>query len=161
MKATDVFKLLHQGVFGVGHILGEGARRRLKAEAASLSLEDHPEEPLMEAVSWDGSMVRVNLRPYLRRNLPLEGLFDAMEKTAGSLEHPEEFLEAWTVFKELVVSGVFEVDREEFQILEDEVRNDETRPHHHSEAYRNAYHPAYRVVRREALEKALDHESIS
>jgi len=59
MRATDVYKLLFQGVFGVGHILSEGARKRLEEEAESLNIEDHPAEPLIERVSADGSMVRM------------------------------------------------------------------------------------------------------
>ncbi|MEE8325475.1 MAG: hypothetical protein V3R58_00380, partial [candidate division NC10 bacterium] len=42
MRATDAYKLIFQGVFGVGHILGEGARKRLEEEAESLDFEDHP-----------------------------------------------------------------------------------------------------------------------
>jgi hypothetical protein len=79
MRATDFYKLLYQGEFGVGHILGEGARKRLQEEAISIDLADHPDEPLVEAVSEDGSMVRVNLRPYLRQRLSLDRLYEAME----------------------------------------------------------------------------------
>ncbi len=71
MRATDFYKLLFQGVFGVGHIPGGGARKRLEEEAESLDIDDHPDEPLIERVSVDGSLVRVNLRPYLRRGFPL------------------------------------------------------------------------------------------
>lgn len=78
MRATDIYKLLYQGVFGVGHLLGESARQRLEAEARTLNLDDHFEEPLIEEVSADGAMLRVNLRPFLRRRLQLDGLFSAM-----------------------------------------------------------------------------------
>ena len=81
MRATDFYKLLFQGVFGVGHIMGSAAWNWLRKETESVDLEGHPEEPLLEGVSADGSMVRVNLRPYLKRGLPLEDLFEAMEKS--------------------------------------------------------------------------------
>jgi hypothetical protein len=153
MRATDIYKLLYQGVFGVGHILGEGARMRLHEEAESIELEDHPGEPLIEAVSPDASMVRVNLRPYLRKGLSLDELYGAMEETAKVRGSPEKFLQAWSVFHGLATSGSLEVDRGELDSLNVEILEQGPRPHHHSEQYRVAYYPAYRVVKRETLER--------
>lgn len=157
MRATDFYKLLYQGVFGVGHIMARGARGWLEKEAEGLNLQEHPEEPLLEEVSADGTMVRVNLRPYLRRGLPLDGLFSAMEasRVEGS---SEEFMDAWVVFKALVASGRMKVDVSELEALDDELRREGCRPHHHSEAYQAAYHPAYRVVTRESLAGILRQE---
>lgn len=155
MAATDVYKLLYQGVFGVGHILGEGARARLIDEAETISLEDHPEEPLVEAVSPDGSMVRVNLRPYLRKGLSLEGLYEAMLETAEIEGDPAKFLEAWNVFKDHVKNGIISINKSDVEALDKEITDEGVRPHHHSEAYREAYYPAYRVVKRDALDKIL------
>jgi hypothetical protein len=155
MRGTDAYKLLFQGVFGVGHILGEGARRRLEEEAESLDLNDHPSETLTERVSMDGSMVRVNLRPYLRRGLPLDRLYMAMEETSKEPSAPEQFHFAWSVFHELASSGAIEVDGEELDFLHRELQREGPRPHHHSESYRDAYYPAYRVVKRELLEEII------
>ncbi len=153
MRATDIYKLLYQGVFGVGHILGKGARKRLHEEAESIDLEDHPCEPLIEGVSSDASMVRVNLRPYLRKGLSLDELYGAMEETAKVRGSPEKFLQAWSVFHGLATSGSLEVDRGELDSLNVEILEQGPRPHHHSEQYRVAYYPAYRVVKRETLER--------
>ena len=153
MRATDAYKLLYQGVFGVGHILGEGARTRLHEEAESIDIEDHPSEPLTEAVSSDASIVRVNLRPYLRKGLSLDELYEAMEEAAKVRGFPEKFLQAWSVFHGLATSGALEVDRGELDSLNVEILEQGPRPHHHSEPYRIAYYPAYRVVKREALER--------
>jgi hypothetical protein len=151
MRAIDFYKLLFQGVFGVGHIMGSAAWDWLMKETESVDLEGHPEEPLLEGVSADGSMVRVNLRPYLRRGLPLEGLFDAMEKTALREGSREEFMEAWDVFKGLAASGEVRVDPGELEALDEELQREGPSPHHHSDAYREEYHPAYRIVGREFL----------
>ncbi len=155
MRATDVYKLLFQGVFGVGHILSEGALKRLEEEAESLNIEDHPAEPLIERISVDGSMVRVNLRPYLRRELPLDKLYEAMEETSKDRGDPEKFLFSWSVFYELAGSGAMAVDGEELDSLHRELQEEGPRPHHHSEPYRDAYYPAYRVVKRGALERII------
>ncbi len=158
MRVTDFYKLLYQGVFGVGHIMTESALDWLKKEAGGLNLQEQPEEPLLEKVSADGTMVRVNLRPYLRRSLPLDGLFTAMKEAARVEGSSEEFMEAWAVLKKLVASGRLKVDMGEFESLDEELQREGYRPHHHSEAYWNAYHPAYRVVTRESLASVLGPE---
>ena len=156
MRATDFYKLLYQGFFGVGHIMDEGALDWLRSEAEKLDIEENPDERLLEEVSADGKIVRVNLRPYLRRGLPLEGLLDAMEKTALREGSREEFLEAWDVFKGLAASGEVRVDSGELEALDGELQREGPSPHHHSNAYREEYHPAYRIVRREFLEGMIE-----
>lgn len=160
MRAADVYKLLYQGVFGVGHLLGEDARRRLQSEAESLNLGEQPEEPLIEEASADGAMVRVNLRPYLRRGLSLDRLFSAMEASAPAEGKVEEFLKAWSMFKRLVSSGKLVFDEDEIEELDRDLEVGGCRPHHHSEGYRRAYAPSYRVVKREVLERMFDREEL-
>lgn len=161
MRATDAYKLLYQGVFGVGHIMGDAAWERLEEEAGRIDLGDHPEEPLIEEVSADGSMVRVNLRPYLRRGLPVERLFTAMKETARGDGEDEDFFSAWAVFRDLVENGVIAVDREDVEELDIELEEEGCRPHHHSKVYRSAYYPAYRVVRRKILKTSLGEVDIN
>lgn len=156
MRATDVYKLLYQGVFGVGHLFGEDTWHRLEAEARVLRLDEQPEEPLFEGISVDGSMVRVNLRPYLRQGLPLSRLFSAMEESAPEKGRVEEFLKAWSIFKELVGSGRLMFDDEEIEELNRDLELGGCQPRHHSDAYRRAYAPAYRVVKREVFEQMFN-----
>ncbi len=160
MRAKDAYKLLYQGVFGVGHIMGDESWAWLKAEAEGLDLEDQPDEPLLEEVSADGSVVRLNLRPYLRRGLSLEKLFSAMKETASLGGSPMDFLKAWAMFKTLANSGEISADKAEIEALDEGLQSGECRPQHHSDAYRDAYHPAYRVVRRESLTSVLDSNEI-
>ena len=155
MRATDAYKLLYQGVFGVGHVMSDSAWEQLEEEAGRIEVNDHPWEPLIEDVSADGSMVRVNLRPYLRRGLLIDSLFEAMKESAKWEDAPEDFLLAWKVFQELAETGAVQVDQNETEELDVELKEKGCRPHHHSEAYREAYYPAYRVVRRAILSKYL------
>ncbi len=155
MRAADAYKLLYQGVFGVGHILGVGAWDRLVEEAGRIDIRDHPEEPLYEDVFPDGSMVRVNLRTYLRGGLPLESLFEAMRASAKEEGSPEEFLSLWEAFAELVYAGRLPFDPEEVAELESGLNRESPQPKHHTRPYREAYHPAYRVVKRSFLEQFL------
>lgn len=142
----DIYKLLYQGVFGVGHIISDHAWEVIVEEAGRIDLDDHINDPLFEPVSPDGSMVRVNLRQYINRGGNLETLFNVMKESAKVQGEQEVFLDYWRQFKELVNEGKLEFSLRDIQSLDKVIKRDGVRPMHHTEAYREAYYPAYRVV---------------
>jgi hypothetical protein len=145
-KAQDIYKLLYQGVFGVGHIISDRTWPVLVEEANRINLDDHSEDPLLEPVSPDGSMVRVNLRQYLRAGESLETLFDVMRESAKHRGDPEVFLDYWSEFKRMVDIGLLSFPDDEIHALDEQIKIDGVKPRHHTEPYRVAYYPAYRVV---------------
>lgn len=149
--AQDIFKLLYQGVFGVGHIISDKAWDILVEEADRINLEEHEEEPLLEPCSPDGKMVRVNLRQYINAGGDLEKLFQAMKRSEIKGD-PEVFLGYWEEFKQLVSEGAFNFPTVEIDALDDFISKNGPEPRHHSEPYREAYYPAYRVVSRQIFE---------
>jgi len=154
MRVRDMYKLLYQGVFGVGHIMGEDAYGRLLEEAGRIGLQDHMWEPLIEPVSVDGETVRVNLRPYLRRGGSLECLYEAMKESSAIKGDLEEFTSLWVLFKEFTEEYAG-LDMETIQRYDEELREKGPEPRHHSAEYREAYYPAYRVVRRRLFEERM------
>jgi hypothetical protein len=151
MRARDAYKLLYQGVYGVGHLMGPGVWDYLQREAKSLDVKDQPGESLMESVSVDGSVVRVNLRPFIAKDYPLTELMDAM-RNSEIKRKPSDFLELWDDFIQLVLSGRLDFDQEEVSNVNKSLNRDKPQPMHHTQQYRDAYHPAYRVVlKREVL----------
>ncbi len=154
MRARDAYKLLYQGVFGVGHIMGPGAWDYLQGEAKAVSLEDQPREPLMEPVSLAGAVVRVNLRPYIREGYPLHALMEAMRHS--DIEgNPAEFLDIWDTYAELVWNGQLDFEHNEVDAVSKALDRAKPQPMHHTQQYRDAYRPAYRVVRRREVLKIL------
>jgi hypothetical protein len=153
MRVQDVYKLLFQGVFGVGHIMGEDAYGRLLEEAGRINLQDHPWELLLEPASVDGETVRVNLRPYLRRGGSLDDLYEAMKESSTVKGDPEDFMSLWGLFKELAEEGQLGLDSETVVRYDEELKATGPKPRHHSAEYREAYYPAYRIVRRRLFEK--------
>ncbi len=154
MRARDAYKLLYQGIFGVGHIMGPGAWDYLQNEAKTITLTDQPGDPLMESVSLDGSVVRVNLRPYLREGYPLRPLMEAMRHS--DIEgNPAEFLESWDTYAELVWSGQLDFEHDEVDSITKAIDRAKPQAMHHTQQYRDAYYPAYRVVRRREVLKIL------
>ncbi len=158
MRARDAYKLLYQGVFGVGHIMGPGAWDYLQKEAAGVDVNDQPGDPLMESVSLDGSVIRVNLRPYIREGCPINHLMEAMRNSEITGD-PAQFVELWDAFAELVWSGQLNFEHDEVDALNKDLDKSAPQPQHHTTQYREAYHPAYRVVRRRELLKILGLEA--
>ncbi len=155
-KAQDIYKLLYQGVFGVGHIISDRAWDVLEEEADRINLEDHLDDPLFEPVSPDGSMVRVNLRQYINQGNDLKTLFQVMKKSAMHIGDPEMFLGYWSSFKKLVSEGELNFDWGEIKMLDELIERDGVKPIHHTEAYREAYYPAYRVIQIEIYRKTIN-----
>lgn len=154
MEAVDVYKLLYQGAFGVGHLMHGEAQRHLRSEAEGLDLDEQPDEQLIEEISIDGDKVRVNLRPYIRRKLPLDKLFEAM-RASNTENGADEFLRAWNTFRTLVDRDRLNFPKEDIEALSQGLGLGEIPARHHSEAYRKAYSPAYRVVKRSELQRFL------
>jgi len=144
--SRDIYKLLYQGVFGVGHIISDHAWEVIVEEAGRIDLVDHVDDPLFEPVSPDGSMVRVNLRQYINMGGDLETLFSVMKESAKVQGEQGVFLDYWGQFKGLVNEGKLEFDLSDIQGLDERIEQDGVKPMHHTEAYREAYYPAYRVV---------------
>lgn len=146
-RPRDVYKLIFQGVYGVGHIITENARRYLMEEAGRIPLESYSDRPLIESVSPDGSMVRVNLRPFLRMNLSLNDLFRVMMASADVKKDEERFIELWDVFVCMVEKGEFKMGSDGIKEVQEIIDTKGIKPMHHTEPYRQAYYPAYRVVK--------------
>jgi len=155
MRADDWYKLLYQGVFGVGHILGESALARLVEEAGRVRDVGPLDEPLVERVSPDGAVVRVNLRPYARGGGNLEALHDAMLASSSVKGDPKQFIRLWRRFKRVAEELHLGVDEREMCDLDDLLADRGLVPMHHTPEYREAYYPAYRVVILRELERTL------
>ena len=152
----DVYKLLFQGVMGVAHILAdkEGAWRALVEEFEGLDASELMEEPLLERVSADGSVVRLNFRPFKRLRLSLERLFEVMLRSAERIRADKDrFVALWKRFIELVKAGKLDFDYERLIEFDGVVRAEGCPPVHHSRAYAKANKPVYRVVQKKAYQE--------
>ena len=72
-----------------------------------------------------------------------------MKNSASYRGDPTNFLYYWSVFKVLVEDGSLNMSLDEFQLLNEVIENEGIKPRHHTESYRQAYYPAYRVVLRD------------
>lgn len=155
-QVQDIYKLLYQGVFGVGHLLTERAWEILEEEANRINLNDHADDPLLENISPDHTFIRVNLRQYLNQGYPLRSLYQVMKRSAIYKGEEKVFQTYWNTFTELVKDGVLDLSIEKIRQLEKMMEKEGVKPQHHSETYRKKYYPAYRVVLREIFIKDIE-----
>jgi len=157
LEVVDVYKMLFQSVFGVQHILHDKAKRYLEEELSTLEMQKSSDEPLIENISIDNVMVRVNLRPFKMRGLSSDKLFLAMVTSAKEPRGTREtFLKLWNRFKSLVEAGRLNFDRPSLEDFYRKVEKENYPPYHHSERYRRSYSPAYRVVKREVFKRIFN-----
>jgi hypothetical protein len=147
-KAADVYKFIHQSVFGPAHLIEDpaGARAYLKAEMAGMGAVPAGES-LLENLGGDPALVRVNLRPFLAQGLDSERLLAALVHTANAVTGvPAEMLPRLREGSGILRERGREAVAIQLEILAEEQARKGFEALHHSKAYRAAYHPAYRVI---------------
>lgn len=154
MQLDDIYKLLHQAALGPGHAVENpaAARKRLAEEIAALG--EAPGELLQDVISPDGRLARVHLRPYLAAGGDPDTLHRAFVATANSYPaSPDKLAKFCACLGDLAAAGGIAFTREATLAYFDDIARGGYPAIHHSEAYRNAYRPAYRVVALDLLQE--------
>ena len=152
LQPLDVYKLLYQGLFGPEHLLADPNAAKKYLEKEWLSVDADKKEELLEPVSLDESLVRVNLRPFKFRQLDINSLWTAFVNSA-KMQRPEkiEIAKLWTKFEKFCQQENLEFDYNNVVKFGKEMENKNYPPAHHSLLYREKNWPAYRVVRKKEI----------
>jgi len=166
LRAQDIYKLIHQGVFGPGHIISSAAaaRRALVSEIAELegksqkakAKRQNPDEEMFEPIDPGVRLVRMNLRPWVAaecRSQNAEGrrqncglLAEALVASARQVKDDPALM------KRRLAAAVRwcrkNLPRQAAELARVAARAEESGypALHHSPEYSRAYRPAYRVV---------------
>lgn len=137
MKTQDAVKMCYQAAFGAEHLLVDKnkAYHYLEKEYALIECDEEKTEPLYEKIC--DKTCRVNLREWKRRNLPLKWLFYMFAESAVYVEKESRSLFCRYLESVREIFGSSKELEEAFLLQE---------PIHHSEAYREAEKPAYRLI---------------
>jgi hypothetical protein len=147
MQLPDIYKLLHQSALGPGHAVGDpaAARKRLDKELAGLG--EGPAEDLQDVISPDGKLARIHLRPYLAAGGEAGALHRALVATANSYPaSPDKLAKFCGCLGDLAAAGGIPFARDDVLAYFDGIADAGYPPVHHSETFRHAYRPAYRVI---------------
>ncbi|MEN6340356.1 MAG: hypothetical protein ABFD03_09550 [Clostridiaceae bacterium] len=148
MEPTDAVKLAYQSVFGGGHLVKDEASSllRLCDERASVLAENacaavEPFEPI------GFGRARMMLSSGALAGLPDTLLNRAFVLSSGEPSgNTALFREALAVLEEAVIGGVFSFSPDAFSVYLSGYRASGCPMASHSESYRLAYRPAYRVL---------------
>lgn len=150
MTSQDVAKMCYQAVFGAEHVLNdqEGARLYFYDEFEQVEADDN--QPLYEPISDE--VCRVNMAAWKGAGLPGEWLFKMFTETAsvsgGSKEKQMEWLkEAGKMAEE----GCVNLDSKQWNDFMKAYTEEGCPAVHHSEEYRLAEQPSYRIVKRQFM----------
>ena len=145
MEPTDAVKLLYQSEFGGGHLIRDEAAclNRLRQEYAATP--QNPEMSLWEDIG--SGMVRIHLAALEGSGYSVEELGRAFLCSAAAHQGSmDAFREKLDVLKELTRQGQMPFSPDALEKYLEEYERTGFPPVSHSETYRNAYHPAYRVI---------------
>lgn len=148
MEPTDAVKLAYQSAFGCGHLL---SARQACADFVRREMEAVPAcAAAPAAVLIGGGLCRLNLAASAVRALSPERIADMMMITNDHVlarkDNAARFEESLMQLQALAEAGETSFSADELHTYLADYRAQGCPPVSHSEAYRQAYHPAYRVV---------------
>lgn len=150
MEPTDAVKLLYQNEFGGGHLIRDVRSCLAFLRREYNSVPQNSDIPLAEEIG--NGIIRVNLAALDFHHLSLSDLAEAFFRSAaiqaGSLD---SFQRKLALLEDLTLGGDMPFSREMLDGYLAQYRQAGFPMVSHSSAYRNAYHPAYRVVREQIL----------
>ena len=145
MQPRDAVKLIYQNEFGGGHLIRDeqACLNYLRREYADL--EKDPTVPLYEDIG--NGIIRVNLAAVKPEDLEQLGraFIDSAAKHKGTMDR---FLNKLEVLRKLANEGVFNFDTNALNAYLSEYEAAGYPAVSHSPEYRQAYKPAYRIIRK-------------
>jgi hypothetical protein len=147
MQPGDLYKLLYQAALGSEHAVDDPAAARDHLFQEIQALHEKPDEPILEIISPDGKMARVNLRPFILAKGEFEALLHAFLSTASNYNGEPNVLLSYLELAlqsskdnqlPLEYSGLLKCFHE-LELLGYPAI-------HHSAQYKRLYAPAYRVI---------------
>lgn len=147
LEPTDAVKLLYQSEFGGGHLIRDenACLTRLRQEYAATP--QNPEMPLWEDIG--SGVVRVHLAALDGCGYSVEELGRAFFQSAAEHQGSMDcFREKLDMLRELTRQGEMPFSPEALETYLEEYERAGFPPVSHSETYRNAYRPAYRVIQK-------------
>ena len=149
MEPADLFKLCHHRAMGPGHLVAAGdALAWIHGEAAELgALPADVDAVDVELLDVSRGLARVHLRPWLDQGRSLEALATAFAETAARwTPQPDVLATELGMARALLPQLGLSFDQAAWEAFTAPLLAQGLPAVHHSETYRAAYAPAYRVV---------------
>ena len=150
MEPRDAVKLVYQNEFGGGHLIRNEQACMEFLQREYTSVPQDPDVPLLEDIG--NGLCRVNLAALDAHGIsPTElgaAFIRSAAQTRGSVA---SFRKKLALLQKLTAEGAMPFSQEALGAYLIDYETAGFPPVSHSNTYRNAYHPAYRVIRTESL----------
>lgn len=158
----DIYKNFYQDRFGPGHAIAnpESVRHYLKEELSTMS--DDSISPMTEELGWEHRFIRIYLRMVKEEQISEDDLNDLFIESAFEIapEAGEEWKKEWKTITQIIEKKKLPVKdfSEDKKRIDSLLNENSTIALHHSSAFRQYYHPHYRVVRKDLYERKFGNE---
>lgn len=152
IRPCDAVKLVFQSVYGGGHLCRdrEECLRRIREEWETADVAEGI--PLTESLGGDA--VRFDFRSPLRDGFTPEGVCRAFILSSGAeWGNDVDFFDGIGILLDCAGEGVFGFSRDGLEAYLKDYREAGYPPVSHSTVYREAYKPAYRVLKAEYIKE--------
>ena len=145
MQPQDVLKMCYQAAFGAEHLLSDEQAARDYLTREWENTPGDSDEALYERIS--NEVCRLNIRAWKGQNLPMEWMLNLFVHSCKPLPNAQNrFFAFLGSVDALCAADGLPFGTEEWKAAKENYLRDGVRPLHHSEAYRLAERPAYRVM---------------
>lgn len=150
LEVADIFKFIFQSAFGCEHLVSSEERALNYIKAELERIKDDESAPRIDAL--DGDYSRVHLSCLSDEVTPevLAKYFCLSAKVEEGAK--EKLIEKIAVARELIADGTIPLSLSDFDELHARWREAGYPAIHHSDSFREAYRPAYRVIANEYVD---------
>lgn len=139
--------MLYQANMGLSHFMDNSTTSEKYLYDEYNKKDINADDILLEKISIDQSVFRINLGPFKKMELPVELLLRTIKKSAEILKmNIDDLKKQWKYFGKLVKENVLEFDINELHDFDKMIIEKNYPVLNHSEEYRKSNNPSYRIV---------------
>ncbi len=150
MQVEDVYKLIYQAAMGPAHFIKtrEDSYKRLFNEVKNLKKTFIiSSEELCEEISPIGEVVRINIRPFIRKGGSVTLLNDEFYLSSRKIKKSKKNLIKYiSLVGKILPKKEWPFSKKKWEMLVSDLKVQNYPAIHHSKRYRKLYSPSYRVV---------------
>jgi hypothetical protein len=147
LQIQDLYKLAYEAAMGNESITDDNAAKKKSLDDDLAAVDTLSNEPLIEYLTSDSSIARVNLSAMKKQKKNSDKLFAAMMLAASSVHPSTDLLrEFLSDMKALAEDGRIPFKKDDLDSYFSTMENQNFPAVNHSKAVDDEYHPAYRIV---------------
>jgi hypothetical protein len=155
MRVVDALKLLHQAAMGSEHAITDTAAAVQWMDREWSSMGQGPDEPLVDTLGVNGKYARVHLRPFQQRGGDKRELLQAFIQTGSAPGDTTILACALQNLETLAMQKQIPWTPDSIRAASAAWRASGYRAVRHSEEFRSAHRPAYRILERRLIDSLL------